>query len=277
MTHIVTCEQLKQLQANDEVTIVDVRFHLQQPHLGKELYDKAHLSGAYFLDIDKDLSGEIEQHGGNHPLPNIDQLASKLGSIGIHLDRKVVIYDDIGGMFAARAWWLLNYIGHKQSMILEGGYQAWIDLGYRVTDEVSQADPVVFNAEITPDKVVTMEEVKKRDLKKSVLIDSRAFARYIGEEEPLYKKAGHIPGAKSYFWQDVLTDENKWKDETMLQEQFKALNDAEEIIVSCGSGISACPNIIALKRAGFRNVKLYPGSFSDWISYDENDVTKGVE
>src|SRR5690625_2607785 len=162
-------------------------------------------------------------------------------------------------------------------MIVEGVYQSWIDLVYRVTDEVSLADPVVFNAEITPDKLVTMEEVKKRDLKKSVIIDSRASAQYIGEEEPLYKKAEHIPGEKSYFWQDVLKDENKWKDETMLQEHFKALNDAEEIIVSCGSGISACPNIIALKRAGFRNVKLYPGSFSDWISYDEDDVTKGVE
>ncbi len=277
MSYIITCEQLKQLQANDEVTVVDVRFHLHQSYLGKGLYDKAHLPGAFFLDIDKDLSGKVGQHGGNHPLPNIDRLASKLGSIGIHPDRKVAIYDDTGGMFAARAWWLLNYIGHKESMILEGGYQAWIDLGYRVTDEVPQIEPVVFTAETTPNEVVTMEEVKKRDPMKSVLIDSRAFARYIGEEEPLYKKAGHIPGARNYFWQDVLTDENKWKDETMLQEQFKALNDAEEIIVSCGSGVSACPNIIALKRAGFTNVKLYPGSFSDWISYDENDVTKGVE
>ncbi len=277
MEYMITCEKLKQLQAKDEVTIVDVRFDLQQSDLGRKLYKEAHLPGAHFLDINKDLSGETGRHGGNHPLPNVDKLAKKLGSIGIHLDRKVVFYDDADGMFAARAWWLLNYMGHKQNMILEGGYQAWVEQGYQVTSVLPESDPVMFHAEVSPDEVVTIQEVQDRDPTKSVLIDSRSFARYIGEEEPLYQKAGHIPGAKHYFWQDVLTNEGKWKDQAALREHFKALENKEEIIVSCGSGISACPNVIALKKAGFKHVKLYPGSFSDWISYDENEVVKGAE
>ncbi len=277
MEYMITCEKLKQLQAKDEVTIVDVRFDLQQSDLGKKLYEEAHIPGAYFLDINKDLSGEIGRHGGNHPLPNIDKLAKKLGSIGLHSDRKVVFYDDANGMFAARAWWLLHYMGHKQNMILEGGYQAWVEQGYQVTSVLPESDPVMYHAELSPDEVVTIQEVQDRDPTKSVLIDSRSFTRYIGEEEPLYQKAGHIPGAKHYFWQDVLTNEGKWKDETALRAHFKALENKEEIIVSCGSGISACPNVIALKKAGFKHVKLYLGSFSDWISYDKNEVVKGAE
>src|SRR5699024_9185592 len=105
--------------------------------------------------------------------------------------------------------------------------------------------------------------------------DSRAYNRYIGEVEPLYDKAGHIPGAKHYFWKDVLEDEGHWKSIPALKEHFHPLHEAEKIIVSCGSGISACPNVVALKRAGFENVTLYPGSFSDWISYEDNPITKG--
>lgn len=277
MANIITVDQLKQLQTEEDVTVVDVRSHLQQPNYGKAAYDKAHIPGAFFLDMEQDLSGETGEHGGNHPLPNVEELAGKLAEMGIDRNQKVVIYDADNTMFAARAWWVLQYIGHEQTMVLEGGLQAWLDLGNEVNAEVPQAETVEFIPTIAAEQIVSMQEVRDRDRNKTVLIDSRAFKRYIGETEPLYKKAGHIPGAQNYFWQDVLTSENMWKDAEVLKQQFVALKAAEEIIVSCGSGISACPNIMALKRAGFNNVKLYPGSFSDWISYEENDVNQGVE
>lgn len=277
MAYIVTIDQLRQLQEEADVVLIDVRSHLMQPELGRSQYGEAHLPEAFFLDMEEDLSGEVGQHGGNHPLPNIDELAEKLGIMGIRPETKVVTYDDSNGMFAARAWWLLQYIGHKDSMVLEGGYQAWVDAGHSVTDVVPERTPTTFIPNVSTNEVVSMKEVKERDKQKSVLIDSRTFSRYIGESEPLYKKAGHIPGAKNYFWQGVLDEEKRWKDKVALQEHFHALTEAEEIIVSCGSGVSACPNILALKAAGFTNVKLYPGSYSDWISYDENDIVTGEE
>jgi len=275
MDDIISVEQLEKMQAEDEVTIIDVRGHLAKHDYGKRIYNEAHIPGAFFLDMEKDLSGEVKQHGGNHPLPDVTELAEKLGAIGVHPKRKVVVYDDADMLFAARAWWLLHYIGHEEVMILEGGYQAWVDQGNKVTSQLPNAERVDYSVSVAKDDIVSMEEVRSRDQEKSILIDSRSFERYIGEVEPLYAKAGHIPGAKNYFWKDVLTDDQKMKASSSLQSHFQALQDAEEIIVSCGSGVSACPNILALKRAGFTNVKLYPGSFSDWISYEENEVEQG--
>lgn len=274
---IITVEELKNIQQSKDITIVDVRSHLTKPHYGKEQYDLGHIPGAFFLDMEEDLSSPEQEHGGRHPLPNIPELAKKIGKIGIDETRTVIFYDDGSGAFAARAWWILQELGHEDVRILEGGMQAWQDNGNDVTDVVPQASPVIFTPEAAYNHIVTMQEVKDRDKDKTVLIDSRSFDRYQGKVEPLYPKSGHIPGAKNYFWKDVLTSDNVWKDQTTLRKQFAGLEKADEIIVSCGSGISACPNIVALKRAGFTNVKLYPGSFSDWISYDNNDVHQGVE
>jgi thiosulfate/3-mercaptopyruvate sulfurtransferase len=193
------------------------------------------------------------------------------------MEKPVVIYDAENGMFAARAWWLLAYYGHEKTYVLDGGYKAWVEQGYDVTAENPSIAPSSFQPNINLAMTVTMEEVKVHDPEQSIVIDSRARARYLGETEPLYKKAGHIPGAKNYVWQHVLTDEGVWKSQEQLVEHFGDLPKHKEIIVSCGSGISACPNIIALKQAGFEHVKLYPGSFSDWISYEANPVEKGEQ
>lgn len=277
MVYIITVDELQQLQKEVDVLLIDVRSNLGDPQIGRSKYEEAHLPGAFFLDMKEDLSGEVGQHGGNHPLPEVDEFAATLGSIGVRPETKVVIYDDSNGMFAARAWWIFHYFGHADSMILEGGYHAWVDAGHGVTSTIPERAPTTFIPKILADEVVTMEEVKERDKQKSVLIDSRSFARYTGENEPMYEKAGHIPGAKNYFWGDVMDEQNGWKNVASLQKHFQTLSEAEEIIVSCGSGISACPNVLALKMAGYTNVKLYPGSFSDWISYEDNDIVTGEE
>ncbi|WP_339229995.1 sulfurtransferase [Oceanobacillus sp. FSL K6-2867] len=275
MKHLISVSRLKKRLENGQnnTVIVDVRFQLDDPDAGRKMYLKGHLPGAVYMDLDKDLSARTEKHGGNHPLPDLKMFAAKVGNIGVDNDTTVVIYDQGNEMFAARLWWLLESIGHEKVYILEGGYHRWVEEGNEVTGEIPSLKAKEFQAVLQSENTVNMEEVKeKTETNTAVLIDSRAPERYQGKTEPLYRKAGHIPGAVNYFWKDLLADDGTWKKEEDLEQHFSDLSKDDEIIVSCGSGVSACPNILALKSAGFTNVKLYPGSFSDWISYDENEV-----
>ena len=275
MKNIISVSRLKKRLENgqDNTVIVDVRFQLEDPDAGRKMYLKDHLPEAVYMDLNKDLSDRVEKHGGNHPLPNLEMFAAKVGNIGIDNDTTVVIYDQGNEMFAARLWWLLEVIGHDKVYILEGGYHRWIEEGNKVTDEIPSLNAKEFHAVIRNENTVDMEEVRKKtEDNAAVLIDSRAPERYQGKTEPLYRRAGHIPGAVNYFWKDLVAADGTWKKGEDLERHFSDLSKEDEIIVSCGSGVSACPNILALKSAGFKNVKLYPGSFSDWISYDENEV-----
>ncbi|MFC4559875.1 sulfurtransferase [Virgibacillus kekensis] len=281
MSTIVNCEWLHE-RLNDDpenMVVVDVRFYLNDAEAGRKAYLKDHIPNAVYLDLEKDLSDKPQKHGGKHPLPDMETFVAKLGNIGINNDTDVVIYDQSNDMFAARLWWLLDYVGHEKIFLLDGGYDEWVNQGYEVSDEIPT---LTSSKKFIPDfqkyTVADIEEVKeKMETGAATLIDSRARARYLGKTEPLYIKAGHIPGAKNFFWKDVLDDRGKWKSPAELEDNFSALSKDDEIIVSCGSGVSACPNILALRTAGYKNVKLYPGSFSDWISYPENKVTKGEE
>ncbi|WP_163971500.1 sulfurtransferase [Oceanobacillus halotolerans] len=259
----------KNVDAN--LVVVDTRFQLNDENAGRKAYIDGHIPSAIYLDLEKDLSGKAQKHGGNHPLPDIDTFVAKIGNIGIDNNTTVVIYDQANDMFAARLWWLLHYVGHEDVYLLDGGFDTWVKEGNPVTTDIPELVPKTFHPNVSSDEVVHIEDVKeKRD--NTTLIDSRSKDRYLGKTEPLYKKAGHIPGAINYFWRDVLKPDGSWKTETELKEHFNQLDREEEIIVSCGSGVSACANILALKLAGYENVKLYPGSYSDWISYDENEV-----
>ncbi|HLR67386.1 sulfurtransferase [Virgibacillus alimentarius] len=273
MSSIITVDRLKRRLQNDQnnTMIIDARFQLNDPDAGRKAYLDGHIPGAVYLDLDKDLSGRIAKHGGSHPLPDIDTFVAKIGHIGIDNDTTVVVYDQHNDMFAARCWWLLHYIGHEKVYVLEGGYNEWIANGNEVTTDLPKLTAKEFKPALRTDEVVDIQDVKEKK-EETVLIDSRAKDRYLGQQETRYKRAGHIPGAKNYFWKDVLTNHGKWKNKDELDRHFEQLDKDNEVIVSCGSGVSACPNIMALKIAGFQNVKLYPGSFSDWISYDENKI-----
>lgn len=275
MSHLVTCDWLKKKKREEDIVIIDVRFQLKDPDAGQMAYLEGHIPGAVYLDLKKDLSDKPGKHGGSHPLPDVEMFAAKLGHIGISNDTTVVIYDSHNNMFASRMGWLLHYVGHDKAYLLDGGLDAWIADGNEVTTEVPMLHEKEFHPHVRTEETVDMEDVKGRG-EATVLIDSRSNDRYLGKTEPMYKKAGHIPGAVNFFWKDVLRKSGDWKSEEELKEHFKDLPKNKEIIVSCGSGVSACPNIMALKTAGFTNVKLYPGSYSDWISYDENTTeTKG--
>lgn len=270
---------VERMENNPENTvIVDVRFQLQDDEAGRKAYLDGHIPGAVYLDLNNDLSGKVQKHGGNHPLPDMDTFAAKMGHIGINGDTTVVIYDKNNDMFAARLWWLLQYLGHEKVYLLDGGIDHWIKAGHDVTTEIPEMVAKKFHPKIQDDEVVHIDQVKEKLADKSAtLIDSRGKERYLGETESLYSKAGHIPGAKNFFWKNVLTEDGKWKSNIELENNFASLSKDDEIIVSCGSGVSACPNVLSLKAAGFKNVKLYPGSFSDWISYEENKVEKKEE
>lgn len=275
MSYLKSVDWLKNLMDQKVVhfVIVDVRFSLGDPTAGRKSYLNGHIPGAVYLDLDQDLSSTVGKHGGRHPLPNIDELCIKLGEIGIDQSTYVIIYDDQDGMFAARLWWQLRYLGHTNIYILNGGYSKWVQAGLDQTTDIPQYEKRTFHPALLLDEIMYMKDVKNRLHHENVLlIDSRERTRYLGEEEPIDKKAGHIPGAINYFWKEVITDSGEWKTKNDLQKHFSSVPKEKEIIVYCGSGVSACPNILALHEAGYQNVKLYAGSWSDWISYPENAI-----
>ena len=282
-----------------EQTIVDCRFTLGKPETGRESYEQEHIPGAVYLDLELDLSSPVSEHGGRHPLPDPQVLAARLAKLGIGNDSRIVAYDDESGMNAARLWWLLRYLGHEQVYILEGGFSAWKAEKYPVTDHQPVRVPSTFVAKVQPQMLAGVNEVREVSEKTveagtsvsdsnsnsssvansatplPVLIDSRANDRYHGQNETMDKKAGHIPGAVNFFWKDTQNADGSYKSAEQLAEHFAGLDKDREIIVYCGSGVTACPNVLALEKAGFKKVRLYAGSWSDWISYEENPVATG--
>lgn len=258
--------------------IVDCRFQLGKPDAGREAYEAEHIPGAVYLDLEKDLSAPLEAHGGRHPLPDVDELASTLSKAGIGNHTRVIAYDDQGGAMAGRLWWLLRYLGHEEVYVLDEGFSAWKSGNYPISSERPVTIPASFVPQVQPDMAVDVEHVKESVGKQDVvLIDSREPRRYAGEEEPIDAKAGHIPGAINRFWKNVLNDDGSWKSAESLKASFADLEPGKETIVYCGSGVTATPNVLALYEAGFSKVRLYAGSWSDWISYSENPVAVGEE
>ncbi|MGF9768584.1 sulfurtransferase [Bacillus albus] len=273
---IVTVEWLREHIEDENVRIIDCRFDLANPNWGREKYEEEHIPHALYFDLNLDLSSPITEHGGRHPLPNIEEFADKLSRAGIDEHTTVIAYDSQAGANASRLWWLLNYVGHEKIYILDGGFPAWKENGLPITTEIPVAKRKAFKANVQDHMLVTMETVKENihagaDV---TLIDSREPKRYAGVEELVDPKAGHIPTAVNYFWKDGMLQSGQFKNEAQQQERFQNLAKDKETIVYCGSGVTACPNILALKLAGFQNVKLYAGSWSDWISYPENQIAK---
>ena len=277
MEYVVNQEWLLEQLANKDVKIVDCRFSLSKPDEGERLYKAGHIPGANFFDLEKQLSAPVSKHGGRHPLPDIEKFRREIEKAGIENTKTVVAYDGGEGAFASRFWWLLTYIGHDKVYVLNGGFKGWVEAGYPTTKEVPKPEPANFKVSIRKEMLATYEEIKEivANKKKSpILIDSREKARYLGKEEPIDKIPGHIPGAIHKFWAEGL-ENGFFKGSEEQKKRFAELDQKEPIIVYCGSGVTATPNYIALKIAGYQNVKLYAGSYSDWVSYSDNPVEKG--
>lgn len=266
---VVSAEWLFEHLDDPQVVIVDCRFSLADPILGQQQYQASHISKAYYLDLNQDLSSPVGEHGGRHPLPNPTDLANKLSAIGVNSPSTLVVaYDDSRLAFAARLWWLLRYLGHEQVAVLTGGFAGWQKAGYPVTDIIPEPRIATFVPQIQTQMVVDREEVKTRkDSPEVVLVDSRESDRFSGEREPIDKIAGHIKGAVNYPWQEVTDSSGYLLSPQEQSQRFSKLEKAEEIFVYCGSGVTACVNLLSLELAGIKGAKLYAGSWSDWISY----------
>ena len=259
------CENLE----NPLVVIVDCRFQLADPSWGQQEYTAGHIPGAYYLDLDQDLSGKVQNHGGRHPLPNIETFAAKLEAIGVVKNQTLVVaYDDSRFAFAARLWWLLRYLDHNSVALLDGGWNGWKAASYPISTAVPQLTQGEFVPQVQTDWTVDLEKVKAcEDSSSLVLVDSRDRDRYEGKREPIDPIAGSIPGAVNSPWKQVSNSEGYVQPLDYQQQLWSDYQSASEIIVYCGSGVTACVNLLSLELAGFKNTKLYPGGWSDYISY----------
>ncbi|BAZ27355.1 rhodanese domain-containing protein [Kalymmatonema gypsitolerans NIES-4073] len=265
---VVSCEWLFKHLDEPQVVIVDCRFSLGEPQLGRQQYQESHIKGAYYLDLNQDLSSPVGEHGGRHPLPNPIELADKLSAIGVNSQKIVIAYDDSRLAFASRLWWLLRYLGHDQVAVLDGGFSAWNKAEYPVTNIIPETQKATFTPNLQSQMVVDISIVKSRkDSQQVALVDSRERERYLGITEPIDKIAGHIPGAINYPWQQVTDSSGYILPQQQQQERWLELQNPKEIFVYCGSGVTACVNLLSLEMAGIHTGKLYAGSWSDWISY----------
>lgn len=279
---LTTAAWLLEHHADANLRVLDCRYALSDPLVGRIAYLEGHVPGAVYADLETDLSGPLQEGGagGRHPLPDPQVLAAWLGSVGVGPDSMVVCYDDPAtgqGFYAARAWWLLRWLGHRQVSVLDGGWPAWVGAGGEVSTEEPMHAPTTFTPDVQTDMVATAQDVQHRD-SSTLLIDSRAAERYRGEVEPIDARAGHIPGAVNREWSGVLDGRGHWRDPDTLEVHLGA-GDAPTITY-CGSGVSATPNVLARELAGVplgpRN-RLYAGSWSDWISDEARPVATGEE
>ncbi len=271
--YIVDREWLREQLDNPQVVIIDCRFQLANPDWGKEEYQKSHIKGAYYLDLNRDLSSEVQSHGGRHPLPDINVLAQKFTQMGIVKDETLVVaYDDSRFAFAARLWWLLRYLGHNSVVLLDGGWNDWLKHDYPVSNAIPEFKSGRFSPRPHPDWLVDINRVKNivkssQNNDSVIIVDSRDRDRYLGLREPIDPIAGSIEGAVNSPWKQV-SDESGYLQPLAIQQRlWQDYQQAEEIIVYCGSGVTACVNLFSLSLAGFDNTKLYPGGWSDWCSY----------
>ncbi len=256
-----------------DLVVIDCRYDLMDPERARMRYGEGHIPGSFRLDMEQDLAGEVGPHGGRHPFPDINKFAQRLMNIGIGDTTTVVGYDDdLSG--AARLWFLLRYFGHTNVRILDGGISSWISHGFKLTTHVPDARPR-GNLNLSPghEFVTDSAEIARR-LPHITIVDSRSRPRYLGEFEPIDRKAGHIPGARNIDYLSVQERPGKLKSTAELARIYSSLG--RNPVVYCGSGVTSCVNYVAMKSIGLDPV-LYAGSWSDWISYEDNQIASGDE
>jgi thiosulfate/3-mercaptopyruvate sulfurtransferase len=249
--------------------LFDCRHLLSDPAAGEQAYLAAHLPGASFLHLDRDLSGPMSGRNGRHPLPDPWLLAKKLGAAGVGAATQVVAYDDAGGAFAARLWWLLRWIGHDRVAVLDGGIERWKAQGRPLTTAVGTPIPAVLEVRLRERVVTSAELLADLDCRRLCLIDARSPDRFRGENETLDPVGGHIPGARNRFFRDNLDADGAFRPAAELRREFLSLLAGVEsaaVVMACGSGVTACHNLLAMELAGLPGARLYAGSWSEWCS-----------
>jgi thiosulfate/3-mercaptopyruvate sulfurtransferase len=248
--------------------LFDCRHDLMKPELGEAQYRKAHLPGALFAHLDRDLSAPKTGRNGRHPLPEPQRFIDWLGQQGLKREHQVVCYDAGNGTMAARLWWMLRWVGHEAVAVLDGGIAEWLAEGKPVTADIPSFEPTRYPGRVRADYAVNADYVA-REGSQHLLLDARAPARHRGEQEPIDAEPGRIPGSINRFCGENLTQEGFFKERSVLRAEFTALlgpHAAEKTVHYCGSGVAACHNLLAMEIAGLPGGRLYPGSWSEWIA-----------
>ncbi|MBW1245894.1 sulfurtransferase [Pseudomonas tolaasii] len=281
LAQLISPQQLAERQKAGGLVILDCRFALEDPDYGRCSYEEGHIEGAQYADLERHLSGPVTKGvTGRHPLPTADALVRQLRMWGVSADTDIVLYDDGPGAYAARAWWLLAWLGKRDGVfILDGGLKAWHAAGFPLSLDAPVIEPGTFAG--TPDNhlLLDAEHLQKRLGQPGLtLIDARAQARFRGEVEPIDPVAGHIPGAQCAAFNENLGSDGRFLPAEQLKQRFAAQlqgRSPDELVAYCGSGVTACHNLFALSLAGYPLGKLYAGSWSEWITDPARAVATG--
>lgn len=276
---LISSRQIHDHLGDPDWAIFDCRFDLTHPAWGEAAYLDAHVPGAVYVHLERDLSATPDGHNGRHPLPEDPALGALFSRLGVRTGTQVVAYDSSGGPYAARLWWSLRYMGHVHVAVLDGGLAAWREMGYAERDGRETRPEADFVPHSRPEMIARREEIR-RSLHSSdkVLLDARSPERYRGEVEPYDPVAGRIPGAANHFWKDNLDAGGRFRSPGDLRRDFEGLlsrASPNRIICYCGSGVTAAHNLLALAHAGLYGGRLYPGSWSEWCADAENPIAHG--
>jgi thiosulfate/3-mercaptopyruvate sulfurtransferase len=276
---LIDAPSLARHLAEPDWVIVDCRFTLTAPAAGRTAYSKAHIPGARYADLDRDLARAPTPGDGRHPLPARDDFAARLGGWGIGNGSTVVAYDEGNGAVAARLWWMLGWLGHERRLVLDGGFAAWEAAQLPVEVHTPRWDPARFVPhEVSADAVVSAREIPGIVAAGGLLVDVRGAARYRGEQEPIDPIAGHVPGAQNRPFSENVTAAGRFKQAPELVRELQALlggRDPASLVAMCGSGVTACHLLLAMAVAGLDGAKLYPGSWSEWIRDPNRPIRTG--
>lgn len=273
-TSLISRELLLSHLHHPKWIIADCRFSLADSSSGLRAYQQSHIPGALYIHLDQDLSSQPVTDHGRHPLPSERQMRALFSRMGVESGSQVVVYDDLNGAFASRLWWMLRYMGHQAVAVLDGGWQNWLDGGLPTDKLITVNRPSEFKGNPEEGWLVTADEISTAAL----LVDSRAPARYRGEIEPIDIAAGHIPGAVNYFYQENWSEGKRFLPPGQIREQLLTLldgTDPADAVFYCGSGVTACVNLLALESAGLGHGRAYIGSWSDWISDPSRPIAVG--
>ena len=279
-TTLVPAETLSIALGRGDLAIIDCRFSLLNPGAGELAYQQGHVPGAFYAHLDRDLSDHRKHGAGRHPWPEAADVTRKLGLWGVTPQHQVIVYDDGDGAHAARLWFMLRALGHGKVAVLDGGWARWTALGLPVDSHVPAPASAKYPAvEFDTSRLLDAEQVQARLAAGDLLLDARGPVRFRGEDEPIDRVGGHVPGAHNRPYTENLT-EVRFKSPVQLAQEFRDTlgpHTPDQTIVMCGSGVTACHHLLAMERAGLKGAKLFTGSWSGWISDPSRPIATGAD